>query len=106
MTTKQVTDATFPSEVLESDIPVLVDFWAEWCAPCHMITPILEELATEYAGRLTIAKVNVDESNQVAREFGVMSIPTLMLFKDGEPVMRQVGLTPAQQLKNQIDEHV
>ncbi len=103
---REVTDATFASEVLESDVPVLVDFWADWCTPCLMLAPTLDELAAEYAGRLTIARLNVDDSEQVARELGVMSIPTLILFKEGEPVMRQVGLIPVQQLKNHIQEHM
>ena len=87
----QVTDSNFQDEVLSSDIPVLVDFWAEWCGPCKMIAPILEELAVEQDGVLKIAKVNVDDAPGLAQRFEVMSIPTLILFKDGEPTKRVVG---------------
>ena len=105
-TTREVTHTTFSSEVLESDVPVLVDFWAEWCAPCRILAPTLDELAADYADRLTVAKLNVDNNEQLAQEFGVMSIPTLILFKNGEPVLRQVGLVPKEQLKSQIDEYL
>ncbi len=105
-TTREVTDKTFAMEVLESDTPVLVDFWAEWCAPCRMLAPTLDEVAADYGDKLTVAKLNVDNSEQVAQEFGVMSIPTLILFKNGEAVMRQVGLVPKEQLKSQIDQYL
>jgi thioredoxin 1 len=86
-----LSDSTFDEEVKGSSEPVLVDFWAEWCGPCKMIGPTLEELAKDYAGKLRIGKLNVDDNPDVARRFEVMSIPTLILFKDGEPVQRMVG---------------
>ena len=86
-----VTDATFDSEVLKSSTPVLVDFWAEWCGPCKMISPVLEEIADEHKGKLTIAKLNVDENPDVAMRYGVMSIPTLALFRGGREIARQAG---------------
>jgi len=86
-----VTDATFDEEVKGSVEPVLVDFWADWCGPCKMIAPVLEELATERQGSLKVAKLNIDDNRQVTTRFDVQSIPTLILFKDGEPVVRMVG---------------
>ena len=87
----EVTDATFENEVLQSGEPVLVDFWAEWCGPCKMIAPVLEEIAEEQAGKIKIVKLNIDDNLEVTRRFDVMSIPTLILFKDGQPVKRIVG---------------
>ncbi len=87
----ELTDSNFHEEVKGSDEPILVDFWAEWCGPCKAIAPMLEEIATEQAGKLRIAKLNVDEAPQTAQEYGVMSIPTLILFKDGEMQHRLVG---------------
>ena len=84
--TKNSTDATFASDVLESDTPVLVDFWAEWCQPCKMVAPVLDEIAAENAGNLTVVKVNIDENPQVARDYRVMSIPMLTIFKGGQIV--------------------
>jgi thioredoxin 1 len=93
-----VSDATFEAEVLKSDVPTLNDFWAEWCSPCKMIAPILKELAAEYDGKLKITKLDVDESPSTAMAYGVMSIPTLILFKDGQPVERLVGYMPKERL--------
>ncbi len=86
-----LSDATFDESVASSDTPVVVDFWAEWCGPCKMIAPVLAEIATEYAGKITIAKLNVDDNPNAARRFDVMSIPTLIVFKDGVPAKRLVG---------------
>ena len=86
-----VTDSTFAEEVVASDVPVLVDFWAEWCGPCKMVAPTLAEIADEQAGKLQVAKLNVDDNPDVARRFEVMSIPTLLVFKDGQPAKRIVG---------------
>ncbi len=97
-----LTDATFDEHVASSDVPVLVDFWAEWCGPCKQIAPILEEIAEEQAGKLTIAKLNIDENLDVTRRFEVMSIPTLLLFKDGEVVARLVGAKPKGALLQEI----
>ena len=102
----QVTDNTFDEMVIEADSPVLVDFWAEWCGPCKMIAPVLEELATELDGQLTIGKLDVDENQSTAMAYGVFSIPTLLLFKEGEPVERIVGYQPKQQLMNRLKAHI
>ena len=100
---KHVTDTTFNSEVLESQIPVLVDYWAEWCGPCKMIGPILDESAESYADRLSIAKVNVDENQSVPSRYHVRGIPTLMLFKNGAVVATKVGAVSKSQLAAFID---
>ncbi len=89
----EVTDATFPTEVLNSPVPVLVDFWAVWCAPCRMIAPTVEQIAEEYAGRLKVAKMNVDENPMTPARYGIKGIPTLILFKDGEEKERIIGVT-------------
>ncbi len=99
-----LSESTFDEQVNASSAPVLVDFWAEWCGPCKMIAPILEEIADEQGDALTIAKLNVDEASDIARRFEVMSIPTLILFKDGEPVKRLVGAKPKQALLDDISE--
>lgn len=98
-----LTDQTFQKEVLESDMPVLVDFWAEWCQPCRMVGPIVEEMAKEYDGKIKIGKMNVDENQQIPGSFGIMSIPTLMIFKDGKPAQTMVGVQPKDVFKKNID---
>ncbi len=98
----EITDAQFSQEVLNSEIPVLVDFWAPWCGPCRMVAPILEEIAKEYEGRLKVVKVNVDENQIVASSYGIMSIPTLILFRAGTPVGKLVGALPKDAIKQQL----
>lgn len=102
----ELSDSDFPSEVLQAAEPVLVDFWAPWCGPCRMIAPLVEELASENAGSLKVAKVNIDNSPSVASEYGVSSIPTLMIFKNGEVVDRFVGVQPKRRLQDAIDQAV
>jgi thioredoxin 1 len=101
-----VSDATFDAEVLQSPLPVLVDYWAEWCGPCRMIAPILDEIAKEYAGRLNVAKLNVDENQQTPQKFGIRGIPTLMLFKNGNIEATKVGALSKSQLTAFIDSHI
>ncbi len=98
-----VSDADFDEKVLKSDLPVLVDFWADWCMPCKMIAPIVEELSQEYDGKLGFAKLDVDSNPKTAMAFGVRSIPTLLVFKGGQPVDQIVGAVPKQILKKKID---
>jgi thioredoxin 1 len=97
------TALNFPAEVLSSTQPVLVDFWAEWCGPCKMIAPVLDELATEYAGKARIAKVNIDDHQDLAAQFGIRAIPTLLLFKGGQVVEQVVGLKSKRDLKSSLD---
>ena len=103
---KHVSDASFEADVLKSDKPVLVDFWAEWCGPCKMIAPILDEVAGGYEGKLAIAKVNVDENRNTPAQFGIRGIPTLMIFKDGALAATQVGAVSKAQLTAFIKQHV
>ena len=102
MAVGKVSDATFESEVLKATAPVVVDFWAEWCGPCRMIAPALEEIATAMGDKVKILKLNVDENPQTAAKYGVMSIPTLMLFKNGDLASRQVGAAPKAKLEQWI----
>jgi thioredoxin 1 len=101
--TVAVTDSTFDELVIKSTNPVLVDFWATWCRPCQMIAPILEELTAEYSGKLTIAKLDVDQNQQTAQKYRVMSIPTMIVFKQGKPVANIVGFKPKNILKQELD---
>jgi thioredoxin 1 len=100
--TVEITDSNF-EEILKSDQPVLVDFWAEWCGPCKMIGPLVEELAGDYDGKAVIGKVNVDENPNVSAKFGIRSIPTLLVFKGGEVVDKQIGAVPKQVLADKLD---
>ncbi|MCG3201164.1 MAG: Thioredoxin 1 [Gammaproteobacteria bacterium] len=101
-----VTDASFDADVLNSQIPVLVDYWAEWCGPCRMIAPILDEISQDYAGRLKVAKVNIDENRDTATKFNIRGIPTLMLFKDGGVAATKVGALSKSQLAAFIDGNI
>jgi thioredoxin 1 len=105
METIEITDANF-NEVLNTEKPVLVDFWAEWCGPCKMIGPIVKELAGEYEGKAVIGKVNVDENPNTAAQFGIRSIPTLLVFKGGEIVDKQIGAVPKAVLAGKLDAHL
>lgn len=102
--TVTVTDTTFADEVLTSEKPVLVDFWATWCGPCRMVAPILEELSEEYDGKIKIVKVDTDENRQTAAEYGIVSIPTLNVYKNGEVVKSIIGARPKRALTQEIDE--
>lgn len=99
----EITDANFEELVMNSDKPVLVDFWAEWCGPCRMVGPIVEELATEYDGKAVVGKVNVDNNQAIAGKYGIRNIPTLLVFKNGEIVDKQVGVAPKTTLAAKLD---
>ena len=98
-----LTDDTFGQEVLKSDIPVMVDFWAEWCAPCKIISPLIEELGRDYEGKIKVGKMNVDEHAKTPATYGIMSIPTIILFKGGEPTETIIGVQPKENFKKSID---
>jgi len=102
----EVTDATFEKEVLQANTPVLVDFWAAWCGPCRMIAPVVKEIASEQAGALKVGKLDVDQNPATATRFGVQSIPTLIVFKDGQPVERIVGYMPKERLMERVRPHL
>ena len=104
--TPAVSGADFDTEVLQSPVPVLVDFWAVWCGPCKAVTPSVEQLANEYAGKLKVVKVDVDDNMEISSRYGIQSIPTLMLFKDGQPVERLVGAYPKPMILQRIAKHI
>jgi len=106
MPVQHFTDANFKSEVIDSAVPVLVDFWATWCGPCRMVAPVVEELAKEYAGKVKVGKVDVDENSRTASEYGVMSIPTIMIFRNGKVMEQVVGALGKGQLKAMIDSNM
>jgi thioredoxin 1 len=99
----EINDSSFKSEVTDSQMPVLVDFWAPWCGPCRMVAPVLEELAKEYEGKVKVVKLNIDENQGTATEYGVRSIPTLILFKDGKECEKMIGVQSKENLKQMVD---
>ena len=103
MATKKVTDDTFETDVLKAEQPVLVDFWAEWCGPCRMIAPALEEIAADLGEKVTIAKINIDENPDVPGRYGVRGIPTMLLFKNGEAIAQKVGAAPRSQIQQWLE---
>jgi thioredoxin len=102
-TVTEVTDNNFQAEVIESEVPVLVDFWAPWCGPCRMVAPVVEEIAQERAGALKVVKMNTDENQQTALTFNIMSIPTLILFRNGEPAKTVIGAYPKKRLEAELE---
>jgi thioredoxin 1 len=104
--TKTVTDATFTDEVLQADGPVLVDFWAEWCGPCKMVSPVLDEIAGEYPDKITVAKVNIDENPSIARDYQIMSIPTMSVFEKGQIVKSIVGARPKAAILKELSDFI
>ncbi|MGK7893486.1 MAG: thioredoxin [Xenococcus sp. (in: cyanobacteria)] len=106
MSSAPVTDASFQGEVLESDVPVLVDFWAPWCGPCRMVAPVVDEIAEQYEGQVKVVKLNTDENPKVASQYGIRSIPTLMIFKDGQRVDMVVGAVPKTTLSNTLEKYL
>lgn len=101
-----VTDSSFKADVLESDVPVLVDFWAPWCGPCRMVSPVVDEIAQQYEGQVKVVKVNTDENPSVASQYGIRSIPTLMIFKGGQRVDMVVGAVPKTTLATTLEKHL
>ena len=106
MSAAQVTDATFEQEVLESSVPVLVDFWAPWCGPCRMVAPVVDEIAVQYADKIKVVKVNTDENPDIASKYGIRSIPTLMIFKNKERVDMVVGAVPKSTLATTLEKYI
>ncbi len=105
-TAAQVSDSTFKEEVLDSQVPVLVDFWAPWCGPCRMVAPVVDEIANQYAGQIKVVKVNTDECPQIASQYGIRSIPTLMVFKGGQKVDMVVGAVPKSTLSTTLEKYL